>query len=357
MHGKEWHNLSKTFTFADSNTDFEKLRTEGVKAVLLKCSSGISKNIKKASEFGMKIMMEMPRSTKDAVKVIKPFGGRVSVEDGEIEYTSTKDVKKAIKSIGGSIGRVTGFVLPIPEVRGLLWSDEIERDCALENGDIYDLFDDEKEVSHIRSMYCISAQKYFYEKYMLPQNKLLKSLGKKTVFYIGEKELQYDLIGSLVNTRMLKHKGFFLGASCERELAKTELGFGNGDYIFGKNSCEIISEKRISNEILVVKPMRGVMERYVETVRRNRIETPALSSAVEGVYFCDMLREKGYSFDTADEYSFIQKRNLSKYKDVLICESCLFTDKEMYKINRLLEKGVRINSSELISKLSEQGEE
>ena len=40
---------------------------------------------------------------------------------------------------------------------------------------------------------------------------------------------------------------------------------------------------------------------------------------------------------------FMTKRNLSKYNDILICESCLFTDKEMSKINRLLEKGIRIN--------------
>lgn len=354
MQGKEWHNLSKIFTFADSSTDFERLKKEGVKAVLLKYSAKVSKNIKKASALGMKIMVEMPCSIKDNIKVIKPLAGRVSVQDGVIEYTSIKDIKKAIKSIGQN---VEGFIIPIPEVSGLLWNDEIEESCSVENGDSYDLFDDEKEIIHIRSRYYISAQKYLYENYMLPQNELLKSVGKKAVFYIGKKELQYDIIGELANTTLLKHMGVSLGISCEKEMAETEFGFKNGDFIFYENSCEKIKQKRVTKDILLVKPMRGVMERYVETGRRNRIETPALSAAIEGVYFCDMLKEKGYSFDVADEFSFMTKRNLSKYKDILICESCLFTDKEMSKINRLLEKGVRINSQDLISELSKQGEE
>ena len=46
MQGKEWHNLNKAFTFADDSTDFEKLKKEGVKAVLLKYSAKISKNIR-----------------------------------------------------------------------------------------------------------------------------------------------------------------------------------------------------------------------------------------------------------------------------------------------------------------------
>ncbi len=357
MQGKEWHNLSKSFTFADDSTDFENLKDKGVKAVLLKYSAGISKNIKKASSLGMKIMVEMPHSTKDDVKIIKPLAGRVSAQDGEIEYASVNDIEKTIKSIGDLVDKVTGFVLPIPLVSGLLWSDEIESNCALENGDIYDLFDDEKEISHIRSDYYVSAQKYLYENCMIPQKELLKSFGKKAVFCIGEKELQYDLVGKLINTMLLKHMGFALGISCEKEVAETEFGLRSGDFIFGKNLCEKISEKRVSKDILLVKPMRGVMERYVETGRRNRIETPALSSAIEGVYFCDMLKQKGYSFDVADEFSFGYKRNFNKYKDILICKSCLFTNKEMSKINRLLEKGVRINSNDLISELSKQGEE
>ncbi len=357
MQGKEWHNLSKVFTFADDSTDFSKLKKEGKKAVLLRYSAGISKNIKKASKLEMKIMVEMPLITKDVVKIIKPLAGRVSFEDGEIEYTSVKDIEKTVKSIGNLIGKVTGFVLPIPKISGLLWSDEIESNCTPKNGDIYDIFDEEKEISHIRSKYYLSAQKYLYENFMLPQNEILKNLGKKAVFYIGENELQYDLIGKLVNTRLLKHMGFVLGVSCEKEVAETEFGLGNGDFVFLGNSCEKITHKRISKDILLVIPMRGVMERYVETGRRNRIETPALSSAIEGAYFCDMLKEKEYSFEVVDEFSFMTKRNFGKYKDILICGSCLFTDKEMSKINRLLQIGIRINSNDLISELSKQGEE
>jgi hypothetical protein len=192
---------------------------------------------------------------------------------------------------------------------------------------------------------------------MLPQNEMLKSVGKTAGFYIGKKELQYDLIGSLINTTLLKHMGFSLGISCEKEVTETEFGFRNGDFIFCENSCKKITQKRVTKDILLVKPMRGVIDRYMETGRRNRLETTALASAIEGVYFCDMLKEKGYTFDVADEFSFMTKRNLRKYTDILICGSCLFADKEMSKINRILVKGIRINSQDLISELSEQGEE
>ena len=357
MQGKEWHNLSKVFTFADENSDFKKLKQQGVKAVLIKYSPKIRKTVKSASSFGMRVMVEMTSSTKDNISVIKPLAGRVYIEEGSIDYISTNDIKDVIKKLGKGISDVMGFVLPIPAVNGLLWNDEIRELINAEIDDLYDLFDEEKEISHIRWQYFTSVQKYLYETYMLPQKELLKGSGKKTVFYIGEKELEYDLVENLVNTKVLKHKGLNLGICCDKDLAETEFGLCGGDFVFDENGCEQIHQKRTSKDILLIKPNRGVVERYVETGRRNRIETSALSSAVEGVFWGEKLKLKGYSFDVMDESSFYKKRDFEKYKDVLICDSCLFTDKELTKINRILDQGIRINSAELMTELLKQGEE
>lgn len=349
--------MSKFFTFADSNTDFEKLKQQGVKSVLIKYSPKIRKTIKSASSVGMNIMVEMEFGTKDSISVIKPLAGRLHIEEGSINYISTSDIKNVLKDIGKGIDKVMGFVLPVPSVNGLLWNDEIKELTKTEIDDLYDLFDEEKEISFIRWQYFTSAQKYLYEKYMIPQKEILKSIGIKVVFSFGKQELQYDLIGSLVNTMMLKHKGLNLGICCDKDLAETEFGLRGGDYVFDENGCEQIHKKRTYKNILLIKPTRGVIERYVETGRRNRLETNALSSAIEGLFLGEKLKLKGCSFDVADESSFYEKRDFEKYKDILICESCLFTDKEMSKISMLLKSGIRINSADLMAELLKQGEE
>ena len=349
--------MSKVFTFADENTDFKKLKQQGVKAVLIKYSPKIWKTIKSASSMGMRIMVEMESGKKDSIRVIKPIAGRVYIEGSSIDYISLNDIKGAIKKIGKGITNVIGFVLPIPTVNGLLWNNEIMELINAEIDEMYDLFDEEKEISQIRWKYFTSAQKYLYETYMLPLKELLNGFGKKAVFYLGEKELEYDLTVSLINTMMLKRKGLNIGICCDKELAYAEFGLRGGDFIFDKTGCEKIPQRRSFQKVLLIKPNRGVIERYIETGRRNRIETSALSSAVEGVFWGEKLRQKGYSFDVMDECSFYKIKNFEKYKGILICDSCLFTDKELSKINRLLEKGVRINSAELMSELLKQGEE
>lgn len=358
MQGKEWHNLRNIFTFADSNTDFEALKRKGVKSVLIKHSSKISKDIKKASALGLKIMVEISHGTKDTVKVIGPLGGRVCFDAGEIEYVSTEDIKTTLKSIGGLIDKVSGFVLPVPKVSGLLWNDEIEAICQIDDDELYDLFDEDKEISEVRSVYYKIAERYVLEKYIVPLDSYLKNIKRRSVFYIGKNEMYYDFVGKHINPFMLKNAGLCIGVFGDMETARVEFGIDSGDFVFNEESCEKITLNKTEKiRILLVKPTRGTVERYVWTGKRNRMETPALSSAVEGIYWSEKLNKKGYFFDVAEDTSFSSKKHFGKYRDIIICKSCLFTDKEISKINILSEKGVRINSAELIDELIEQGEE
>ncbi len=291
------------------------------------------------------------------------LAGKTDIKTGEVRYVSVKDLKRLLKNDETLQDSVSGFVVPIPEISGPVWNDKIAKMCKMTEGDsefLYELFDDEIETSSVRSWYYENLAKYILKTYMLPLKRFSRSIGKEIIFDLGNIEMQYDLMEKMINPCMLKKSEISLLVHKETGNIEKELGFSENDFVIKDDTIKRCEKREQEPKILLIKPMRGVMERFVlQEIRKkpNRLETPALLSAIESVYYCDMLSEKGYNFDVADEMNLPKVIDLKKYEHILICKACLFTEKETKKIDRLQKFGVKINDKDLICDLTQKGED
>lgn len=298
-----------------------------------------------------KNMIRLSADTVKSVPILCQHAGKIATQNGEIRYVSTKDLKGALQD------DVRGFIVPVPEISGPIWNKSLAKLCKVdvENTEIlYQLFDEEIEISSVRSWYYTNLSKYILRTYILPIERFCKSIGKEIIFDLGNIEMQYDLMRNMINPDMLKKSGLSLLIHKSGNVEK-ELGFSGEDFVINGERIEQVT--KTDAKILLIKPTRGVMERFIQgeiKSRPNRLETPALSSAVESTYYCDMLAEAGYEFDVTDEFHL--PKDLKKYENILICKSCLFTEREKKKIDKLGKYGVKINDRDLICKLMQKGE-
>ena len=303
------------------------------------------------SDTDFKNMIRLSADTVKSVPILCQHAGKIATQNGEIRYVSTKDLKGALQD------DVTGFIVPVPEISGPIWNKSLAKLCKVdvENTEIlYQLFDEEIEISSVRSWYYTNLSKYILRTYMLPIERFCKSIGKEIIFDLGNIEMQYDLMRNMINPDMLKKSGLSLLVHKSGNVEK-ELGFSGEDFVINGDLIEQVT--KIDAKILLIKPTRGVMERFIQGEiknRPNRLETPALSSAVESTYYCHMLAEAGYEFDVTDEFHL--PKDLKKYENILICKSCLFTEREKKRIDKLQKHGVNINDNELICNLTQKGE-
>lgn len=302
-------------------------------------------------------ILRIPANTIKPVKVLCQHAGRIATRDGEIRYVSARDLKKLMKDMGSQAENIHGFIVPVPKVSGPVWNNRL----AKMSGEIcedmlYQLFDPDIEKSSIRSWYYETAGKYIMKTYMLPLKRLAKSMEKEIIFDLGNIEMQYDLMKKMINPAMLKKAEISIAVHKNGNVEK-ELGFSGRDYVINEQFLERTVKK--DAKILLITPTRGIMERFCQgeiKKKANRLETPALLSAIEGVYYSDMLEGKGYSFDVTDEFHLPKMSDLKEYENILICKSCLFTEKERKKIDKLQKYGVKINHKDLICDLTQKGE-
>lgn len=345
--------MNNFFTFADDATDFGLLKKQGETGVIIKATDKLAENIKKAAACQMDIMVHLDKDIKESVNVLAPHAGRVSLECGEINYVSVEALKKCIAEIGSAINEVSGFILHMPRILGAIWNDKLAQLCGFDVGGderLYELFDHEKEISQVRSWYYTNFERYILSEYLLPQKELLQKFGKTMVLDLQNAEIQYDLMGKMVNPIMLRRNGFSLAMRGEKGSLESEFGLFGGDFVITEKYCEKIAEKDRNCKLLLIKPTRGVMERYVhgEGKRKSiRLETPALLAAIEGVYLGDEMQKAGYSFNIGDEFSFDEEMN-SKYESIFISRSCLFTQREIKIIDKLKKDGIKIETLDLL---------
>lgn len=298
-----------------------------------------------------KNMIRLSADTVKSVPILCQHAGKIATQNGEIRYVSTKDLKGALQD------DVTGFIVPVPKISGPIWNKSLAKLCKVdvENTEIlYQLFDEEIEISSVRSWYYTNLSKYILRTYILPIERFCKSIGKEIIFDLGNVEMQYDLMKNAVNPDIMKKAGLSLLVHKNGNIEK-ELGFSSEDFVISGDSLKRVTKP--DAKILLIKPIRGMMERFIQgeiKSRPNRLETPALLSGIESTYYCNMLADSGYAFDAADEMHL--PKDLKKYENILICESCLFTEREKKRIDKLQKNGVNINDNELICKLQQKGE-
>ncbi len=313
---------------------------------------------------------ELPKITDGSIirlsaKIVKPVkvlcghAGRIAIDDGEVRYASVKELKLLLKNIDSFKDRIRGFIVPVPDVSGPIWNDKLAKRLGEDCDDIlYELFDPEIEKSHLRSWYYETVGNHILRTYMIRLKKFADSIGKEVIFDLGTVEMQYDLMKKMIIPGLLKKAGISMAVRKESGNIEKELGFSDKDFIISEGFLTKVEKD--DAKILLIKPTRGVMERFMQgEIKRkpNRLETPALLAGIEGVYYSDMLTEKGYSFDVTDEIRLPKLSDFAKYENVIICKSCLFTEKETKKIGRLQKYGVKINDKDLICDLTQKGED
>ena len=300
-----------------------------------------------------KTFAKISANTVKSVQVLCRYAGRISTENDYVRYAGIKDLKPLLKE------GIDGFILPVPKINSLIWDTKIARMCKMEEPDdiLGELFDSDVEISSVRSWYYINLSKYILRTYILPVKRFCKREGKELIYDLGNIEMEYDLMKTGINPAMLKKAGISLLVHKVYGNAEKEIGLSDADFIMDGDCA--YRDTKYNADILLIKPTRGVMERFVQGEiknRVNRLETSALSAAMESVYYCDMLTKKGHIFDVADEMHLPKESELRKYEHILICKSCLFTEKEKKKIEKIQKYGVKINDSELIFSLMEEGE-
>ena len=301
-----------------------------------------------------KNMVRLSLSTVKTVRILCEHAGKIATKSGEVRYVSTKDLNRFLKD------EIRGFVVSAPQISGPIWNEKLAKMCKIQEEDneiLYELFDDEIEISSVRFWYYENLQKYILRAYLLPLKRFCKRMGKELIFDLGNVEMQYDLMKNMINPDTMKKAGLSLSVHRQSGNIEKELGFSNEDFVITENSIERAERKEA--KILLIKPIRGIMERFIQgeiKSRPNRLETPALCVAMESTYYCDMLAEGGYEFDVTDEIHIPKESELKKYEDILICKSCLFTEKEKKKIEKLQKYGVKINDKDLLCDLTQKGE-
>ncbi len=320
-------------------TDFELLKMQGVGKTLIKISA----------------------NTVKSVQILCQHAGKIASQSGEVRYASVKDLKRLLKDIETLQDDIRGFIVPVPEITGPVWNAKLAKMCKIgeENNEIlYELFDDEIEISSVRSWYYTNLAKYILRTYMLPLKRFCKSTGKELIFDLGNIEMEYDLMKKMINPDMAKRAGLSLAVHKECGNIEKELGFSDEDFVINGDFLEGVTKEEA--KILLIKPTRGIMERFIQgeiKSRPNRLETPALSAAIESVYYSDMLKDTGYLFDVTDEIHLPKVSDLRGYENILICKSCLFTEKERARIDKLQKGGIKINDKDLICSLKKKGED
>ena len=350
--------MSGKFIFADSKTDYDKLKQQGITGVLIPDSENILETACRAAKCGMKVYISMACDKKDKISAISPDKDGIALFDETIESVSLRAIKKVLERLGVAKDFVSGFIIPVPKINFPIWNLTLSKMCRIrpEESDIlYELFSDSPKLSNLRLWYLENAQKYIIKRYMLPKRKLLEGLDKTAVFDIGKAEMQHDFTRKMVNPISLKNAGFSLAFY---PLGEAEnMGLKNGDFIMHEDYCQQI-EDECKTKILLVKPIRGIMQCYNWEEPGDRyVETDSRAIGFESVYYCDTLKRCGYEFDACQEFSFKRAEDFREYKQILICPSCKFLKSELKVIEELKSLGAVVNGEELLAELSQKGEE
>lgn len=349
------------FIYEKENMDFDLENGKCADGIIIKDTDRLCENVKRSAAAGMEILIELPAETVDKVQKISIDAGRVVFSEEEIRYVSIKDIKRTISRLEVAGNEVSGFIIPVPDIYSLIWDDELGAMYAGTGGteqELFELLDNDLEISAVRSWYYENAEKHIFHKYLLPVKEYFESIGKTGIFDIGETELQYYLARKMINPIRLKSRGCTLALRTKAGRSAEPMGFTEGDYFLYEDYGKRLLDNG-EKDILLVKPVRGMIQRFKRggsEFNRHRIETPALLTAIESVYLSDKLSEKGYQFDVCDEFSFDERENFKQYKHILICESCMFTKQEMSVIEEIGAMGVRINDKELLDYIRQEGE-
>ncbi|MBO5059650.1 MAG: hypothetical protein J6C82_01885 [Clostridia bacterium] len=367
--------MRKIFAFSGDDSDISALLGKGFCGALMSMQDISDENVRKVKACGLEVWIYA-----DAQEVGAEYlcceAGRVSSYDGMGKVANVETLERLESEIGDILfDEVVGFVVPLPYFDAPIWNDELNEMCGFSYEAyelLFALFDSDTEISPVRSWYYERAESYIISKYVLPLSAWAKEKGKKISFDIGKTESEFDFPLRMISPIRYPEAGLSLTVRghCSTEMSALFSTFSEIDGIFAAENIE--EDADFSDigtaELLLIKPTRGVMERYARETRKMkcRMETPAVVAAAEYAYYCNMLYKKGIAFDVADEFS-IERMGKAEdgvltfdgrgYRNILLCDSCIFSKNAIEILKNAQANGVCINDEALIKFLDSEPEE
>ena len=307
------------------NDDFAKIEKDGFGGVIFAEKLVCEDSLRKARNCRLKIFLHIGDFSRLSCSYLEPDGAVC----GEIYAVTSDTVGEKAAKLKEFMPFIDGFVIPAPKLKGLLWQENFSTEYEDFSGrdfreDMPSIFDRYAEIADIRMWYYMRAAEVMFQKYISPFMPLEKSLEKKICFDFGSAPDGMALIKKLLSPYMF---------------------LNNKVTVIYENDGEIIlvSEKSRTKEVLLVLPVCSVMRFMAWNAPYSRMESPLSIAVEEEEYYKTMLKRCGIQFCVIDEHEFseMKKKELEKFENILICDSCTIADTDRLK-------GLNVNNEKLL---------
>ena len=309
---------------AENGDNFRKIKKSGFGGVIFPAKLAGEAVFKEAKKQRLKILLHIGDFSRSDCFYLEPDG----VFRGEMYAVTVDTVRKTAEKLEGLTPLFDGFVIPAPKLKGLLWQDGFAREyedfCGRDfREDMPLVFDKYEESADIRMWYYMRAESAFFQGFIMP----FKDFGKEICFDFGNAPNGMALIKKQINPYMfLKNK---LAVIYEN----------NGEIV-------LVTGKSRTKELLLVLPVCSVMRNMAWGAQYSRMESPLNTALAEEEYYKIMLKRCGIGFRVADELEFseMKRKELEKFENILICDSCMIADRDRLK-------GLNVNDKKLLELL------
>ena len=384
--------MNRLFTIVEKEMKesyFPALKMTGVTGIIIPADKIVSSNISFAKKYGFSVWIN--------IESVQPYKttyidydklGVTYNEDtfNSFSFDELKDTEKRLRK--DKIDNIDGFILKYLDASGIVWDESFKNNYFTRFSNyiedyLFALFETTDEKASFRSWYYDTCEKFVYDNYVKPAVRWAKTRNIKLCFDIGDEASHYFYIKRNISIMNLLERDVSLCinhfADSISEVSILLSKYSNDSFIFAKEyddrldglDINIIGQGKVADaanscskeKILLIRCDRGAMEKLVmlddDFYMSN--ECDALLTSLESSYYCDMLYEKGFDFEVTNERLFEKyaeyKNKKLTYKNqeisqILLCKSCVFTEKVYKLLNRLKSDGVCINNVNLISILN-----
>lgn len=378
--------MSRVFTILENEMKeiyFPALRRADVYGIIMPYDRIFPSNIAYANQYDIPVWISYNVTEQLDCKYL--YYGKMGVEgvDGKFECFAFDELKNYIKKLPKEVSEgIQGVILKYPRYSNTIW-DESFRDAFYDEfqnyiedylGILFELTD--KKVA-FRNWYYELCHNFIYSKYVKPAVTWAKKRKLKLCFDIGEEKSHYSYLKKQIFCMNLLENGVSLSVKHQKgnisEVSVLLSKYDNDSFVFMDENDESLhgldvnlvgtietvdnNRLRTDDKVLLVRCDRGVAEKFVldeEMYFTN--ECRGHIASFESTFYTDMLFKKGFDFVITNEKYF---EKYSKYKNgvytyknqeigqILLCESCVFTDEAINILKKLESKGIPINSKSL----------
>lgn len=368
---------------------FSALKLTGVGGIVMPCDKIFSSNLIYAKNNGLNIWVSLDAVDKEGADFLVCDSSGIFCSHKEISAVSSGLLKEALKAFEkADLDLIDGFIIKYPKLPQLIWDESFRVEFYSEfSNDIDDylylLFEPAEKLASFRTWYYEKCADFVYKKYLYPLIKLAKRKGVRLCFDIGTEESEYFYIKRHIDIFALLEKGVSLySVHNSNSIAETCIilsKYNTDSFVASQEADNRIDNLDINligtptekheipennrENILLVRSARGVTERIIKSdiLPEEAAENEAIIASFESTYYTDMLFEKGFNFEIASEKLFEKhtrfKNGELTYKNsiitqLLLCNSCVFSEKGIRLLNKIADGGICINNKNLINILA-----